>query len=166
MLETIIANKADIQFAILLALALACWRWGAGPEKACAIVLLLMKLLDLPYHWISGRGVNFLTVDVGHAAIDVSASVALVLIALRANRLYPLCMAGFQLISLISHLTRAAMEQTAPLAYSILMIAPSYLLIGTLALGLFLHRRRLMRYGPYRSWRSGSVPLRGTGQNL
>ena len=156
MLEAILLYKGDVQFAAMLLLTAATFRWGAAPERWCGGAFAFMFLIDIPYHWIFGPGMRLSSIDIGHALMDFVTAVAFVVVALRANRMYPLWLAALQLISLASHFVRAANPAMLPLVYATMSIAPSYLELIVLAGGLVNHVRRVKRYGPYRSWRTSS----------
>lgn len=145
----------------MLALALvAALRWGAGPERLCAAVMVGMEGLDLVYHFIVGRGAFYESVDVGHLLIDLAAAAAFLAISLNANRIYPLWMAALQLTSLLAHFAREANPGAAGLAYAYLGYGPFYLELVVLMAGIALHARRVRRRGTYRSWRASSNRLR------
>jgi hypothetical protein len=156
MLEFVLQFKDDAHFLAMLLIVAAAWRWGAGPERACASAIAFMFVVDLPYHWVFGAGAKFQSVDVGHATIDCLTFVSLGVSALYANRIYPIWLAAFQFIALISHLVRELSPTMSPLVYAIMIVAPSYLQMATLTGGLLFHVRRERRYGPYRSWRTSS----------
>ena len=144
--------KPIFEAGILLALILiAMWR-GAGPERWSAAVFIGMFVLDRIYHFILGRGAQYGTMDIGHFCIDLIATIAFVTIALRANRIYPLCLSALQVIAIISHVIRAISPAIAGGAYSILMIVPSYLQTAVFGTGLYLHLRRVQKFPHYPSW--------------
>jgi branched-subunit amino acid transport protein AzlD len=148
--------KDELQFgALLLVIGYAWWR-GAGPERVCGGALLYMALVDYPYHWIFDRSAILASVDLGHAFIDLSTAAIFFLVAIKANRLYPLWLAALQTISFLGHIGRDLSAAINGMAYAILIAAPSYLEIMTLALGVLFHQRRMMLFGTYRSWRSYS----------
>ncbi len=103
-------------------------------------------------------GVRLVSTDFFHAGLDVFLLVALVPIALHANRSYPLWIAALQVVATLAHLARGLFDQIAPIAYAILFVAPSYFQIILLAAGIVLHIRRQRRHGSYRSWRTSSSP--------
>lgn len=158
MLFELLTWKDELEFGVLLLVVISAWRWGAGPEKACAGALLYMALVDYPYHWILGRSAILGTVDVGHAFIDFSTAAIFIYVALKANRLYPLWLAALQSISILSHLGRDLNREIDGLAYGILIIAPSYLEIAILSVGVYMHHSRVKKHGKYRSWRTFSDP--------
>ncbi len=143
-----------LQIAVFVALALAALRWGAGPERALTGLLVGMSISDAANHALFEVGARFMTVDTGHVIIDLAALAVSLAVAISANRMYPLWFAAFQLIAVFAHIARELAHDTAALAYQILFIGPSYCQIIILALGIWLHRRRVRQYGPYRSWRT------------
>jgi hypothetical protein len=121
-----------------------------------ATVFVTMGFVDRLYHLVTGSGGVLAHTDIVHAAIDIFACAALVVIALQANRNYTLWLAGFQLVATVAHLARGLVDTISPIAYAMMYIAPSYLQIITLGLGIWLHHQRVQRHGNYRSWRSSS----------
>ena len=154
MFETIWLHKSLIQWLLLsVFVLLAVWR-GGGPERQFALVFIGMFCFDRLYHLLFGRGQFLLRADLGHILIDTIALAAFVLIALRANRFYPLWLASFQLMTIVSHIVRAVSPAVEHGAYAILVYAPSYLEVLVFGLGVMLHIRRRAKYGPYRSWQN------------
>ena len=76
-----------------------------------------------------------------------------IVIAVHANRNYPLFMAALQLLVVSAHVARGLIEAIAPIAYAVMVIAPGWLQLLLLATGLARHLRRKRRYGAYRDWR-------------
>lgn len=158
MVYFLLTYKAELETAMLLLLAAAAWRWGAGPERAAASSLLVFVVVDPIYHWFVGRHANYGVVEVGHLVQDCIVGGFLVAIAMRANRFYTLWMAAFQLLAVLSHAGRSFSHSAAPLAYSILTYLPSYLLLVTLGIGILQHARHVRRWGQYRSWWNDCPP--------
>lgn len=148
------------QFAVFVLGLLYSLNKGAGPERAVASTLLTMALADRIYHGIAPQSPAILW----HFLLDASASIALVGIALFANRTYTLWIGSFQLIALSAHLVRFVTQEALTLPFAILYILPSYFQIGLLFWGTYLHARRERRFGPYRSWKSSSLPSPGSGR--
>lgn len=143
------------EIVLVLIIAWAFWR-GALPERAVAIAFCAIWGFDRCYHLTLPLGWFWDGIDLGHMLIDIFGLLLLSAIALRVNRLYPICLAALQLFTLIVHVARGMMPDVELGAYGILIVAPSYLLIVVFALGLILHRRRLRKYGPYQSWSNSS----------
>jgi hypothetical protein len=146
--------KVDVQLWVLLLTVCYAWWRGAGPEKACAAVLLAMKFVDWPYHWITGRGAVVASIDIGHLAIDLLAGASLWAICVRANRVYPIWLTAFQLIAIAGHFARDLSVKIIGNVYALMTIAPSYFLIVVLIMGTLTHHRRVMMQGKYPSWLS------------
>ena len=157
-MDWIVSVKAELQAVFLLFLVLAALKFGQAPERASAFTLVWMWVADRLFHLLIEPSQVWVTVATGHLLIDASAFVMFLVIALRANRVYPICLSAFQGIAFLMHFVHAINPANAPLAYSILSIAPSYLMMLTLIAGLLLHSRRTRRYGRTRSWRSSYRP--------
>ena len=154
MLSFLIDNRSALQQILLFAtFGIALWR-GGGPEKLCAGTFVGMWIADRVYHAILTSAVQFESVDLVHLGIDMLATAVLLKVALKANRLYPLWLTALQLAATLSHLFRAASPALQDGAYSIFIVAPSYLQIPSLAIALLLHLRRQRKHGPYPSWQN------------
>ena len=142
-----------LRVTIVLLFLLALWK-GAGPEKIAMGTMFAMLVLDLLYHSILPGGRNYSSIDLGHFVQDLIGLSGFVFLTLRADRLYPICMLGAQIFVMVSHLDRELVTAIPDLVYAWLIRLPSYLQVAAAATGLFLHIRRTMRVGPYRSWRN------------
>jgi hypothetical protein len=154
----VIEHRAHIQHAILFSLCVFAWLKGDGPEKWIANVLIGMVVLNSTLHLLFPHDDNFDRIIASHLFLDLIVLAALVPIALRANRIYPLCILAAQLLAVVMHFNRGLAPEGMEFAYWLLTRVPSYIQIIALATGLYLHRRRARRYGPYRSWRTSSHP--------
>ncbi len=162
--QAVLDNRAAVQHFALLLICTAALRWGAGPERVTALTLLSVLLGDQAYHAIFGAGVELVTIDIGHAAIDSMAALAMISTAVAANRMYTLWIGAFQIIAVYSHVARNLEAGISPLAYAIVSVAPSYFQIALLAGGLWMHLRRQRRHGRYSSWRTSSSPSWARGR--
>lgn len=158
MLDFIFEHRALIQYGAFVLLAVACWIWGAGPERVCGTILLAMPFAEVGYHLLFGPETRLSHTDVGHAVLEMVIAIPLLAVALTANRRYPLWLVSFQLVAVLSHMVRNLAPEAGGAAYLIMTVAPSYAMIVTLTLGLAAHRIRMHRHGSYRSWRPFSVP--------
>lgn len=136
-------------------LAFAFWR-GAGPERAVATTFVASFLIFQILRSSDRTGLVYASVNMAQLVSDVGMTIVFVLIAVFANRMYTLWIAGFQIVALQAHLARFMTDEISPIAYAIMVIAPIYLQIIALAIGTWLHTRRVRRYGNYRSWRISS----------
>ncbi|WP_448140358.1 hypothetical protein [Sphingopyxis fribergensis] len=115
---------------------------------------------DPLYHLLMERGAIYGSVDVGHLVIDVGVAAIFVAVALRANRVYPIWLAAFQLVSVLSHFAREVTASFPKLAYGLMTYIPFYVILLIMAGGLVFHARRTKYLGRYRSWRTSSSPSR------
>jgi hypothetical protein len=128
---------------VLLVLAITyVWYRGGQPERAAAAAVASMYLLDPIYHAIWGQVTVYDQINVGHLVIDVVAWVAMVWIALRANRWWTLWLASAQTISVLSHFLRGVTSVMYPWVYAAMGRGPSWLEIVLLFVGTALVQRR------------------------
>ncbi|WP_321323071.1 hypothetical protein [uncultured Parasphingorhabdus sp.] len=125
---------------------------GGGPERCVAGIVIAMVLLDPAVHIVTP--LEYSALDPGHLVIDLAGWLALVAVALRANRFWPLCVASLQTIALVAHVTRMLDVTIHPKAYMIMQIASSYPLLVLLMVGTICHQKRLKAIGIDRSWRT------------
>lgn len=142
-----------VQMAAFLAVAIWASRQGDGPEKACAWTFVGMGVSDRLYHFLVTPTFELESVDYWHFTLDIAILTVLLPVALRANRIYPLLLAAFQLIAVNAHIARDSFTQITPLAYSLTYVLPSYAQLVIVTLGVWAHVRRVKRFGPYRAWR-------------
>ena len=121
-----------------------------------ASILLGMSLSSKAFVFLTAHQLILADIDPGFFVIEIIVAAAMIAVALRANRIYTLWMAGFQIIAVFAHLARGLSDAVSPLAYLILTIGPSYFQIVILGFGIWFHHRRVKRHGSYRSWRTSS----------
>jgi len=161
-LEIFNAYRVPAQHLISLLLAAAIWRWGGNPERwligifICTMVLPIYVFRSIGFTGAIETGPYAAVVTL----IDLCAAVLFIAVALRANRNYPLWIAGFQLVAMGAHLVNAVVDSISPLAIAVLAIGPSYCQLLLLLGGFIRHVRRERRFGQYREWRV-TAPLTG-----
>lgn len=124
---------------------------GGGPERWTAYIVIGMVTLDPLVHLVTP--LDYTDLDPGHLIIDVAAWGGLLVIALRSNRFWPLCVASFQTVALVAHIAKIIDVTIHPKAYMIMQVASSYPLLVTLLIGTYCHQRRLRSKGSDLSWR-------------
>jgi hypothetical protein len=152
--------RTDAQHIASVLLALAIWRWGASPERW--LIGLFIATMVVPVHVFTALGMG--NVAFGPFAwlwigIDLFAAAAFIAIALRANRNYPLWVAGFQLVAIGAHAAHGLIDAVSPFAYVMLSTGPSYCQLALIFCGFVRHVRRTRRFGAYRDWRILRPPM-------
>lgn len=133
----------------------ALWRGGAPEREVAAAFLvagLATPLLDLP------QVQRFYSVSVSVFVIDLLLLVALLAIALRADRFWPMLVASLQAIIIVAHLVKFANPELIRRAYSMMIAVWSYPQLILLVVGTVRHRKRLRQNGTDSSCESSSVP--------
>lgn len=138
---------ALLAFSIIYAL-----RKGGKPERAAAIVFVLMTISDPFVHALTP--IQYTKLDPGHFVIDVAGWTALLAIALHARRFWPLWVSSFQTVSLVAHVVKFLDYTIHPVAYGIMQVAGSYPLLILLMIGTANHQRRLAVNGSDPHWRN------------
>ncbi|MCJ2186020.1 hypothetical protein [Novosphingobium beihaiensis] len=158
MFEWLWTTKQDLQhwwFAALFLTAL--WK-GAAPERILSGVFAGVVAVHLLYHLAVGGSIVWHHLELGHLAIDCAIFAITVPVALQANRTYPLWIGSAQIIAVMAHVYRFSLTEIDRFAYYMMSIAPSYIQLIALTLGLGFHMWRRRMLGSYPSWRSSFSP--------
>lgn len=135
-----------------------CWLYamfrGGAPERSGATVLAVGSILTVLA--VSGPTQRFGSVELGIFLVDVAALVAFLLIALRAERLWPLWVTALQAIGTAGHAVKLADPDVIPRAYAFVLAFWSYPMLLLLVVGTYRHQRRMARFGADKSWSSFS----------
>jgi hypothetical protein len=138
---------------LVLCLGYATLRGGA-PERLCAAIFVMAYILSTIAE--SGPGVRFEWVEVGVFAVDVAVLLALLALAIRANRFWTLWVAALQIIGTAGHAVKLADPDVMRSGYAIALALWAYPQLLLLVLGTWNHQKRLARYGVDKSWSSFS----------
>lgn len=150
-----------IVLACLTAVFLAALRYGGGPERLLAGLMLLIDVVDHFQHRIFGPA-DFVHLDPGHFTLDSITLVGMMWVALRANRMWPLPACSLQLVSVSGHFAVSAPLAGLNQAYWAMSIVPGWLQTALVIVGIFLHAKRNGRFGHYRDWRLGLSAFSGS----
>lgn len=158
MLQMFLDYRGDVQNILSYVVCFSAIIWGARPERLIGLCyLLIFKGSIALRHVLLDSNIVLTDTDWLSAGTDLTAAIAFLVIAVNANRNYPLSIAAFQLVSVAAHLAREMLEAMTPIAYAILVIGPTHFITIILAIGLIRHVRRRKRFGEYRDWR---MPIR------
>jgi hypothetical protein len=142
-------------YALLLAVCLYAFAVGGGPERLGAAAYALACVAS---HFVfSAPPIKFRSVEIGVFIVDVLVFIAFAVLALRANRFWPIWVSALLGLGVLAHLARWAGPDTMPWAYQLVLSIWSYPILAITAIGTFNHRRRLARFGTDPSWSSSSA---------
>ncbi len=143
-----------LRIAIYAALQLgacfyAIWRGGA-PERWTAWMMAGAAALTaaLPFQATN----TFFVVDRPQLLIDATLLCGFVVLALRADRFWPLWIAALQLIAIVAHLVRAIDPTILPAVYNQSIGKLAYPMILLLVAGTYRHRRRRLAGADEADW--------------
>jgi hypothetical protein len=145
-----------VTYLIFMPLFLACYGYamwfGGAPERVGAAIFYLgVTFSYLSFH----RGVqNFRTLEDGVFIVDIITLVALVILATRAERFWPLWLAAMQVLGTAGHLVKMWDPIQMRLAYAFIIAVWSYPMMAFLAAGTWRHRKRIALLGTDRPWSS------------
>lgn len=147
----------NYHFLILLAVCTLYALWaGGGPERVGAAIYAFSVAATHVIRAYNDQ--RWGVVHIGEFTVDVVTFVIFIVIALRANRFWPLWVTAFLGLGVLGHLGRLVGPDTFWWAYAVVLTIWSYPIVLLFALGAFLHRRRLGLHGADRSWVSSSGP--------
>ena len=91
--------------------------------------------------------------ELGVFAVDAITYIGFAALALRANRYWPIWLAGLQGTAVVMHAAIAFSPSFAPPAYMLVVVLFSYPIVSLLAVGTWRHRSRLILNGIDPPWR-------------
>jgi hypothetical protein len=130
-----------IFLVFLVSAVVYAFRCGGAPEKRVALVLAGIQATDIAYH-LAGGDSSYIRLDAFHAFNDAWALIALVAIALNADRFWTLWVAALQLIATFAHYARAIDLSVHQMAYAIMIRFPMWLEVAVLILGTWNFARQ------------------------
>lgn len=134
---------------LLLFCGYALWRGGA-PERIAAAAMLGATFASALVR--SDVDHRFIEMEMGLLLVDGLLLIVLVAIALRADRGWPLLVAGLHLVTVGTHAIKLIEPDMIRVTYAVMLAFWSYPMVITLAIGTWRHRRRLRVHGVDRAW--------------
>jgi hypothetical protein len=116
-------------------------------------VLALVGSVSVGFLRVPG---NFEVVPFGLFLVDAMLLLALIAIALRANRSWPIPAAGCQLVAVLAHAGKLLDASMIPDGYALLTTIWSWPMVAFLALGTWAHRRRTQEGTFVPDWKPSS----------
>lgn len=140
-------------------LLVVCWVYalirGGAPERVGATILAIGSIVSISV--VSGPANRFGTVETGVFLADVATLVGFLILALHAERYWPLWLTAFQAIGTAGHAVKLMDPGMIREAYAFILALWSYPLLFLIALGTYRHQQRLARFGADKSWSSFSA---------
>lgn len=131
---------------LLVTCSYALWR-GRRYEQAAALIFIAASVISVLAR--APLQERYLGLESSDLLIDAIVLVALVVIALRSDRFWPLWVAGLQLTISMSHVFKAIEPDLLPLAYAAAERFWSYPTLIILFIGAWRqHRRTQTQHGP------------------
>lgn len=125
---------------------------GGEPERAGAACLLWLSagiFIFRPF-----VALDLFALDKGAVIVDATALAALLVLALKANRTWPIWACSAQVVAVTAHLIRYLDLHEAPMAYALMFRAPSYLQCVVLIIGTRMYQLALQKGDSCSSWRT------------
>lgn len=127
----------------------ALWRGGA-PERAVALLILIAVIASALS--LNTTAKVFGSREVGVFAIDIALGAAVIVVALKAERFWPLWLSALLILSVLLELAIWYAPYYYRAIYLILHASSAYPTLMLLALGTMRHRHRLKRFGRDPAW--------------
>lgn len=125
---------------------------GEEPERLVAGILLTATIADFINHALFGDPA-FFALNPGHLVIDSWTMIALLWVALRANRGWPMWACAAQLILMVAHVAKLTELSLVRFGYFAMTQLPVIIQTVALLTGTIAHIRRTERLGRYHAWR-------------
>ena len=139
-----------IFLGLLLATLLYAALRGAAPERVGALIIAVGSVASIlvpkTHHGL------FAGVEPGLFAVDAAMALAFTVLALKAQRYWPMWMAAMQVDTVVTHLAMLFAPRVMPWAYAVMEIAWSYPIVILLAVGTARHRQRVRIHGDDPNW--------------
>ena len=134
---------------LILTCGYALWRGGA-PERVVAMALLTATIASAMVR--ADVDHRFVEMETGLLIVDGLLLIVLVVVASRADRGWPLLVAGFHLVTVSAHVIKLVETAMIPVAYALLIALWSYPMLIALGIGTWRHHCRIRRHGADRDW--------------
>lgn len=124
---------------------------GGSPERIGMAILVVGSILSTAFA-TANYALRFQQMEVGIFLVDVVGLFAFVALALRADRFWPLWVAGFHLVGVATHAAMAASPDVVPRAYAMGQAFWGYPMLAAMVAGTWRHRKRLALHGRDPAW--------------
>lgn len=144
-----------IRIALFLTAFLLCvwyaFKAGGKPERGAMLAQGLALLITVSTGFLRVSG-DFLSLLLGWLLADVLLLVLLVVLALRANRLWTIVLAGLQLAAVFVHLAKILYPALPAFGYALFLQMWAWPMLLATGVGIRNHQRRLRQQGTDPDW--------------
>jgi hypothetical protein len=126
------------------------WR-GGTPERVGMAIVVIGSILTTESA-SANLAVRFHALEMGMFLVDIVVFFAFVLLALAADRYWPLWVAGLQLIGVSTHTMMLASPDIIPWVYAVTQSLWGYPILLAIMIGTARHRKRLKANDADPSW--------------
>ncbi|MCW3796509.1 hypothetical protein OMW55_01620 [Sphingomonas sp. BN140010] len=153
-----------IRLGLFLAAFFLCatyaYKVGGQPERAAITAQGFALIITLSTELLRGS-VTFSFLVWGWLVADTLLIFMLIALALRANRIWTMVLAGLQLAAIFAHVAKALYPQLPPLAYALFLQFWGWpMLVCTMA-GTLNHRSRVLRGVSQPEWKPRIIMFAG-----
>jgi hypothetical protein len=126
-------------WAILCVVVLIGLVRGGKPERIGISLVVIGSILSMIF--ASSLGARFRSVEPWIMGIDIAVLIAFVVLALVTTRYWPMWVASFQAITVLTHLAEVALPNAVPRGYSLLQGFWVYPMFVAILLGAYGHQK-------------------------
>lgn len=134
----------------LLLVCLYAIRRGGVPERIAGWMLLIAAIATVFVR--SEFRVRYGYVQASVAAIDVTLLIGLVILAVKADRRWPMLLTALHAVTVLGHVGKLLNPELLRLGYAVMIALPTLPGLLVLAAGTWRHRSRVRRFGTDPSW--------------
>ena len=127
--------------------------WKGGAPERCAAALLLLGLIGSASVGVIHIQGAFHSIPVRLAMVDGTLAAALMLLAVRANRVWLIPLAACQVAAVLGHVAKLAAPDMVPLGYAFLVSIWGWPMTGLLVFGTWCQDKRAKAGHLDRPWR-------------
>jgi hypothetical protein len=126
--------------SLLLFSCIIAWFRGGDPEKKAAT--MLFSAATLSWLVVDHGATMFSQIEWRLFIVDFMLAVALLILAISADRYWPMWLTALQIVSLLMHPAFGLSQSKMAFAYAVAVIAWSYPMLIILIVGTIRHTRR------------------------
>jgi len=130
-----------------------CLRYGGAPERAAILAQAVAAMLTIAIIAFFPHAASFTSLAEALVLVDSVLLASLIVIALKANRLWTIALAGLQLSTVLVHLSKALVPALPASSYAIFAQFWAWPMLITTAWGTHSHRVRVKKEGQEQDWK-------------